>query len=127
MIKRMVLLAFLTLGVFASLGEQVEAQNIKTFKEPPFEFYKVSKGDTFWFIAKRYGLDYKELMRLNPTVVPTNMQIGSSIKLKPSAPSASSFEEQVVVLVNQERKKAGLAPLTHQRTLKTWQKKKPWI
>ena len=37
MIKRMVLLAFLTLGVFASLGEQVEAQNIKTFKEPPFE------------------------------------------------------------------------------------------
>ena len=82
MIKRMVLLAFLTLGVFASLGEQVEAQNIKTFKEPPFEFYKVLKGDTFWFIAKRYGLDYKELMRLNPTVVPTNMQIGSSIKVE---------------------------------------------
>ena len=124
MIKRMVLLAFLTLGVFASLGEQVEAQNIKTFKEPPFEFYKVSKGDTFWFIAKRYGLDYKELMRLNPTVVPTNMQIGSSIKLKPSAPSASSFEEQVVVLVNQERKKAGLAPLTHRADIKNVAEKK---
>ena len=124
MIKRMVLLAFLTLGVFASLGEQVEAQNIKTFKEPPFEFYKVSKGDTFWFIAKRYGLDYKELMRLNPTVVPTNMQIGSSIKVKPSAPSASSFEEQVVVLVNQERKKAGLAPLTHRADIKNVAEKK---
>ena len=124
MIKRMVLLAFLTLGVFASLGEQVEAQNIKTFKEPPFEFYKVSKGDTFWFIAKRYGLDYKELMTLNPTIVPTNMQIGSTIRLKPSAPSASSFEEQVVVLVNQERKKAGLAPLTHRADIKNVAEKK---
>lgn len=124
MIKRMVLLAFLTLGVFASLGEQVEAQNIKTFKEPPFEDYKVLKGDTFWFIAKRYGLDYKELMTLNPTIVPTNMQIGSTIRLKPSAPSASSFEEQVVVLVNQERKKAGLAPLTHRADIKNVAEKK---
>ena len=124
MIKRMVLLVFLSLGVFASLGEQAEAQNIKTFKEPPFEAYKVLKGDTFWFIAKRYGLDYKELMRLNPTVVPTNMQIGSTIKLKPSAPSASSFEEQVVALVNQERKKAGLAPLTHRADIKNVAEKK---
>ena len=124
MIKRMVLLVFLTLGVFASLGEQVEAQNIKTFKEPPFEDYKVLKGDTFWFIAKRYGLDYKELMTLNPTIVPTNMQIGSTIRLKPSAPSASSFEEQVVVLVNQERKKAGLAPLTHRADIKNVAEKK---
>jgi len=124
MIKRMVLLAFLTLGVFASLVEQVEAQNIKTFKEPPFEDYKVLKGDTFWFIAKRYGLDYKELMTLNPTIVPTNMQIGSTIRLKPSAPSASSFEEQVVVLVNQERKKAGLAPLTHRADIKNVAEKK---
>ena len=31
---------------------------------------KVSKGDTFWFIAKRYGLDYKQLMALNPNVNP---------------------------------------------------------
>lgn len=124
MIKRMVLLAFLSLGVFASLGEQAEAQNIKTFKEPPFEFYKVVKGDTFWFIANRYGLDYKELMRLNPTVVPTNMQIGSAIRLKSSAPSASSFEEQVVVLVNQERKRAGLAPLTHRADIKNVAEKK---
>ena len=63
-------------------------------------------------------------MTLNPTVVPTNMQIGSSIRLKPSAPSASSFEEQVVVLVNQERKKAGLAPLTHRADIKNVAEKK---
>jgi uncharacterized YkwD family protein len=92
------------------------AQNIKMFKEAPFEFYKVTKGDSFWFIAQRYGLDYQELMRLNPTVKPLNMQIGSNIRLKPGPGSGSgettgTFERQVVDLVNQERGKAGLKDL----------------
>lgn len=72
MLKRLFPL-FIVFMLVLSIG--ISAQS-KTFKEPPFDFYKVSKGDTFWFIAKRYGLDYRELMRLNPTVVPTNMQIG---------------------------------------------------
>lgn len=94
------------------------AQNISMFKEAPFEAYKVTPGDSFWFIAQRYGLDYQELMRLNPSVDPLNMQIGSSIRLKPSgAPGNSeqpvgSFEAQVADLVNQERSKAGLQALT---------------
>lgn len=93
------------------------AQNITMFKEAPFEFYKVMKGDSFWFIAQRYGLDYQELMRLNPSVKPLNMQIGSNIRLKPGSGSGSSgettgeFEAQVVDLVNQERGKSGLKPL----------------
>lgn len=91
---------------------------IKTFKEPPFEFYKVSQGDTFWYIAQRYGLDYRRLMELNPNVVPTNMHVGEIIRLKPTATSPSSFEEQVVQLVNQERAKAGLKPLTHRADIK---------
>ena len=48
----------------------------------------------------------------------------AALRLKPSAPSASSFEEQVVVLVNQERKKAGLAPLTHRADIKNVAEKK---
>ncbi|GGA62054.1 CAP domain-containing protein [Ornithinibacillus halotolerans] len=92
---------------------------IKMFKEPPFDFYKVSKGDTFWFIAKRYGLDYKQLMRLNPSVVPTNMQVGSVIRLRATAPSPTTFEEQVAQLVNQERAKHGLSPLKHRADIKS--------
>ncbi|MBD8071455.1 CAP domain-containing protein [Bacillus sp. PS06] len=109
----------LTLAIMFALPvvSQPYAQ-IKTFKEPPFEFYKVSQGDTFWYIAQRYGLDYRRLMELNPNVVPTNMHVGEIIRLKPTATSPSSFEEQVVQLVNQERAKAGLKPLTHRADIK---------
>ncbi|WP_147532741.1 CAP domain-containing protein [Bacillus marasmi] len=97
---------------------------IKMFKEPPFEFYKVSPGDSFWFIAQRYGLDYKQLMTLNPNVDPMNMHVGEIIRLKPSAGSPSNFQDQVVQLVNQERAKNGLAPLTHRADLKNVAQKK---
>ncbi|SHF54657.1 CAP domain-containing protein [Ornithinibacillus halophilus] len=97
---------------------------IKMFNEPPFDFYKVSKGDTFWFIAKRYGLDYRELMRLNPSVAPTNMQIGDVIRLRGTAKSPSTFEEQVAQLVNQERAKHGLSALKHRADIKNVAEKK---
>jgi len=100
------------------------AQQIKFFKEPPFEFYKVSKGDTFWYIAQRYGLDYQELMRLNPDVEPRNMHVGEVIRLKPSAGHHSAFEDQVVQLVNQERAKRGLKALNHRADIKNVAHKK---
>lgn len=119
--KRIRLLIPSMLLVALLLVATTPAQAIQFFHEPPFEAYKVSKGDTFWFIAKRYGLDVQELMRLNPNVDPYNMQVGSIIRLKPestTAPSqASSFEVQVVQLVNQERAKYGLQPLAHRADL----------
>ncbi len=121
MIKR-ILMAML-LFTF-SLPFVTHAQNIQFFKEPPFEHYKVSKGDSFWFIAKRYGLDYKELMRLNPDIIPTNMQVGEVIRLKAAAEHSSTFEDQVVKLVNQERSKQGLRPLTHRADIKNVAHKK---
>ncbi|MGP0689809.1 CAP domain-containing protein [Priestia aryabhattai] len=100
---------------------------VKMFNEPPFEAYKVDRGDTFYFIAKRYGLDYKKLMELNPSVDPQNMQVGSIIRLKPANTGTTSnlssnavstgsmtisvYEKQVGDLVNQERAKVGLKPL----------------
>ncbi|MUK90716.1 LysM peptidoglycan-binding domain-containing protein [Ornithinibacillus sp. L9] len=110
--------------VFALAFPMVTKAEIKTFNEPPFDFYKVSKGDSFWFIAQRYGLDYRELMRLNPDVEPLNMQIGSVIRLRDTASSPSSFEEQVAQLVNQERSKNGLSPLQHRADIKNVAEKK---
>lgn len=112
------LLAFSFVIPFESNAE------IKMFNEPPFDFYKVSKGDSFWFIAQRYGLDYRQLMQLNPDVEPRNMQIGSVIRLRNTAPSPSSFEEQVAQLVNDERTQRGLTPLTHRADLKAVAEKK---
>ncbi|MCK0471975.1 CAP domain-containing protein [Halalkalibacter sp. APA_J-10(15)] len=91
---------------------------MQTFNEPPFSHYKVSSGDSFWFIAQRYGLDYRELMRLNPDVEPLNMHVGEVIRLKPEASHHSTFEDQVVALVNQERAKVGLRSLHHRQDLK---------
>lgn len=120
MLKRTIPLVLAILITFP-IGVSAE---VKMFKEAPFDFYKVSKGDTFWFIAKRYGLDYRELMRLNPDVVPTNMQIGSVIRLRATAPSPATFEEQVAQLVNQERAKAGLSLLKHGADIKAVAEKK---
>jgi len=100
------------------------AQSITMFKEPPFEFYKISRGDTFWFIAKRYGLDYKRLMQLNPNTDPYNMQVGDIIRLKEGAASVGTFEEEVVRLVNAERAKQGLRPLQHRADVKNVAEKK---
>ncbi|MCA1030271.1 CAP domain-containing protein [Bacillus timonensis] len=120
MFKKLFITSLFCLLLVPSFGNA----QIKMFKEPPFEFYKVSKGDSFWFIAQRYGLDYRRLMELNPTVEPRNMHVGEVIRLKPSASSPSSFEEQVVQLVNSERAKQGLRPLTHRADLKNVAHKK---
>lgn len=114
----------LVISLTMTLSITTQAQAITMFKEPPFEFYKISKGDTFWFIAKRYGLDYKRLMELNPNTDPHNMQVGGVIRLKPTSAPVASFEEEVVRLVNQERAKQGLAPLTHRADVKNVAEKK---
>lgn len=121
MIKRIVIAVLL---LSFSLPVATHAQNIQFFKEPPFEHYKVSPGDSFWFIAKRYGLDYRELMRLNPEIEPRNMHVGEVIRLKASAEHSSTFEDQVVTLVNNQRRQRGLRPLTHRADLKNVAHKK---
>lgn len=115
----------LCLGLAAVLSFPLtgHAQGIQTFKEPPFEYYKISKGDSFWFIAQRYGLDYKKLMELNPNIDPMNMHVGDVIRLKNSVPS-SSFEAEVARLVNVERSKRGLRPLTVRADLQNMAEKK---
>ncbi|MGF9741612.1 CAP domain-containing protein [Priestia megaterium] len=119
--NKKIIASALALGLLAGTGTTSHAA-VTMFKEPPFESYKVSKGDSFYFIAKRYGLDYKKLQALNPSVNPTNMKVGSVIRLKApattTAPSTvSAQEKKVVELVNAERKKAGLKPLTIDATL----------
>lgn len=121
MLKRILLATVVMCFCFPIVSN---AQQIQFFKEPPFEHYKVSPGDSFWFIAQRYGLDYKELMRLNPDIEPRNMHVGEVIRLKAAAEHSSTFEDQVVALVNKERRNRGLSPLTHRADLKNVAHKK---
>lgn len=59
--------------------------------------YTVAKGDSFYSIAKKFGLTTKEVLAANPGVEPTRLQIGQKIHIPPpsaaTAPSAASTPE----------------------------------
>jgi uncharacterized YkwD family protein len=124
--KKSLLAIFLSLSLtagFAAGGQAfASTQPNKSYSSPPFAKYKVSAGDTLYFIGKRYGVTVKRLLQLNPYINPNNLNKGQIIKLKSSttqttsapnsAPQAkSSFVQQVVTLVNKNRANAGLKPL----------------
>ena len=97
--KKTIIISLLGLSLLGSTN----ASAMTMFEKPPFENYQVSKGDSFSFIANRYGLNTKELMALNPEVDPSNMQVGSTIRLMPEkevTPVTQTKEELVQSLAN---------------------------
>jgi uncharacterized YkwD family protein len=87
--------------------------------------YTVSGQDTMWSISQRSGISLTSLIKANPQVANPNI-IWSGMKLNipnsstgngTQAAAQSSFASQVVNLVNQERAKAGLAPLSSDKAL----------
>lgn len=93
--------------------------------------HSVSGNDTMWLISKKYGISLSSLIKANPQVAnPNVIWSGMSLNIPGStstnagtktsvmsAPSQSTFASQVVNLVNQERSKAGLRPLTSNSAL----------
>ncbi|WP_425262329.1 CAP domain-containing protein [Paenibacillus pectinilyticus] len=96
--------------------------------------HTVSGNDTMWLISKQYGVSLTTLIQANPQVAnPNIIWAGMKINIPSSsssnasnagkqttvtpAPTQSSFASQVVTLVNQERTKAGLRPLTSNAAL----------
>lgn len=124
---RIVLAVILACGLLLGSSGQAMASSaptaIKHFDRPPFELYKVSGGDTLYFIGKRYSVSVPALFQLNPGINAYSLQPGQIIRLKPAGNAGatnevehaqstpSSFEQQVLNIVNEERAKAGLAPL----------------
>ena len=73
--------------------------------------YTVKSGDTLWKIASKNQIGLSELISLNPTLKnPDKINVGDQITISENEQQA--VEEQVVSLVNKERAKEGLAPLT---------------
>lgn len=93
--------------------------------------HTVSGNDTMWLISKKYGVSLSSLIKANPQIAnPNVIWSGMSLNIPGStssnagtktpvttAPSQSTFANQVVNLVNQERAKAGLRPLTSNSVL----------
>lgn len=73
--------------------------------------YTVKSGDTLWKIASNNQIGLSELISLNPTLKnPDIINVGDKITISKNEQQA--VEEQVASLVNKERAKEGLAPLT---------------
>ncbi|KQX68231.1 CAP domain-containing protein [Paenibacillus sp. Root444D2] len=93
--------------------------------------HTVSGNDTMWLISQKYGISLSSLIKVNPQVAnPNVIWSGMSLNIPGSTstnagtktpvttvPSQSAFASQVVNLVNQERAKAGLRPLTSNSSL----------
>ncbi len=74
--------------------------------------YTVKSGDTMWKIASKYQVGVSELIKANPSVKNANMIYPGQALNIPSGTHYQSMESKVVTLVNQERAKYGLKPLS---------------
>ncbi len=75
--------------------------------------HSVQTGDTMWKIALKYQVGVSEIISANPSVSNPNMIYpGQKLNIPALAASTLTVEEEVVQLVNQERAKYGLKPLT---------------
>lgn len=73
--------------------------------------YTVVKGDTLWKIAVKHQVGLSELIALNPSLKnPDLIYPGQKIVIAEN--EQKSVEEEVVRLVNVERAKQGLSPLS---------------
>ena len=75
--------------------------------------HTVVRGDTMWRIAVKYEVGLSEIVSANPHIAnPALIYPGDVITIPSVDSSVLAYEKEVVRLVNVERRKAGLAPLT---------------
>ena len=76
--------------VVSNLNTEMLAVNVPTNPVPPvelpktqkkIEIYEIQSGDTFAKLARRYNVKPEELVKLNPDVNPTKLQIGQEIRI----------------------------------------------
>jgi uncharacterized YkwD family protein len=86
--------------------------------------YKVNGNDTLWLISKHYGISLSSLIKANPQIANPNIirqgmviNLSGKSKATPVPIASTSFANQVVSLVNKERSKASLKPITSDSNL----------
>lgn len=75
--------------------------------------YTVVRGDTMWKIAVRYQVGVSEIISANPQISnPAMIYPGQKVTI-PLQTDIKAIESKVHTLVNQQRAKAGLSPLSY--------------
>ena len=76
--------------------------------------HTVVSGDTMWKIAVRYEVGLSELKQSNPHIKnPDLIYPGQVLSIPEANPTVTSYEQQVISLVNEIRAENGLKPLTY--------------
>ncbi|MBQ8858553.1 MAG: SafA/ExsA family spore coat assembly protein [Clostridia bacterium] len=76
--------------------------------------YTVVAGDSMWKIAVKYEVGLDELKRANPQIAnPALIYPGQVLNIPTTDSTVLSYEQEVVRLVNEQRAKNGLKPLSH--------------
>ena len=101
--KKLTVLA-ITAALAASLTITAAASDV---------MHTVVKGDTMWKLAVKYQVGTSEIISANPQVSNPNLIYPGQRLSIPQIPSGvSNYETEVVRLVNDQRAKYGLQPLT---------------
>lgn len=74
--------------------------------------YTVKYGDTMWKIASTYQIGVSEIIAANPSVSNPSMIYPGQKLTVPTINDIKAIENEVIRLVNVERSKRGLQPLT---------------
>jgi uncharacterized YkwD family protein/spore coat assembly protein SafA len=106
--KKILKALVLTVGILAiaTISSVVNAQVI-TFN------YTVKSGDSLWKICEIHQVGVSELLAVNPQISNPSMIYPNQVLKVPNLAEVKRLAGEVVVLVNRERAKQGLAPLSH--------------
>ena len=74
--------------------------------------HKVVRGDTMWKLAVQYHVGTSEIIQANPQVAdPDLIYPGQILQIPQLESTVSSYESEVIRLVNEIRQQSGLRPL----------------
>ena len=89
--------------------------------------HAVVQGDTMWKLAVQYQVGTSEIIAANPQITNPNLIYpGQVLNIPQLDATVSSFESEVIRLVNEQRAQYGLKPLTENwelsrgTSLRTW-------
>lgn len=98
--KKLLLLLPITLLFFATPSEAATT-------------HTVASGDTMWKIAVKYQVGCQEIIDANPQISNPNLIYpGQKLNIPTKSSEEVSTEQEILKLVNAERSKQGLSPLT---------------
>ncbi|HZK57527.1 MAG TPA: M23 family metallopeptidase [Clostridia bacterium] len=86
---------------FGDIMDEEEALRFIVVGTDEEKIHKIKKGENTWSIALEYGLKMDDIMKANPGIEPTRLQIGQEISLMVPEPLVSVKTKEYVELVEE--------------------------